>query len=551
MKTNALFRTAALFAGFLTIAGAATAVPLQSNINAVTVYLDRAVVTRTGMIEVAPGEYELTLDGLPASLMDNSLIVSGRGTARATILDVGARTRWLDFTPNEKVRELEDQLKSLARDMRLLNDRSSLLDRQLALLQSISTTATTPPGKESTAPRVSVDEWERLLLFANGGFAKIATERQEVDFSREQVQETINKVQAQLGQVRGVGGKNVKDVTVRVAVEGAGRLAVSLSYTLPEARWTPTYDARMSTSARTVALGYFGVVRQRTGEDWKDVDVTLSTARPSLGGAAPDLNPWYVDLYQAVRLSGELRKREGAAYAMSDAAMPASKVANEIEPEYDMAQVYASVDTQATSATFRIPVKATIPSDNAPHKVGITNLSFKADLAYTATPKLVQAAFLGASVKNDSEFPILAGPMAVFLDDTFVATGSLRTVMVGEKFDLALGADDGIRIERKRLNRFTEEIGLINKETRVTYDVMITVQNNKKTTEKITVRDQLPVSRNEKITVKLLAPPSKDVVQDDQGLLTWTFDLKPGEKRELPLRISVTHPVDMQVSGLE
>jgi uncharacterized protein (TIGR02231 family) len=552
---NTLARFAALLAGFSIIAGTASAAPLQSTITAATVYLDRAVVTRTGVIELEPGEHELVLTDLPASLLDQSLIVSGRGTARATILDVGARTRWLDFTPNERVRELEEQLKTLGRDMRLLDDRTGLLERQLALLQSISNTATKPPGEESNQPRVSVEEWERLMLFANGGFARIATERQEVDFSREQTQEKMNRVHGELAQVRGAGGKNVKDVTVRVAVEGAGRLAVSLSYTLPDARWMPTYDARLSTSARTVALGYFGVVRQRTGEDWNNIDLTLSTARPSLGGAAPILNTWYVDLFQPAMVAQELRRREQsakAAYAVSDlAAAPPAVQEGKDEPEYDSENVAATVAQGATSATFRIPVKTNIPADNAPHKVGITTLPFQADLTYAATPKLVEAAFLNAKVTNDSEFPILAGPMAVFLDETFIANGSLGTVMAGEKFDLALGADDGIRIQRKRLNRFTEEIGMISKETRVTYDVLITVQNNRKTTEKITVRDQLPVSRNEKIVAKLLSPATKDMTQEPGGLLSWTFELKPGEKREIALKISVTHPVDMQVSGME
>jgi uncharacterized protein (TIGR02231 family) len=556
MNTIARFQTAALLAGII-LAGTATAAPLQSTITAATVYLDRAVVTRTGVVELAPGEHELVLTDLPASLLDQSLIVSGRGTARATILDVGARTRWLDFTPNERVRELEEQLKSLGRDMRILDDRTGLLDRQLALLQSISNVATQPQPKDSTQPRVSVEEWERLMLFANGGFARVATERQEVDFSREQTQERINRVHAELAQVRGAGGRNVKDVTVRVAVEGAGRLAVSLSYTLPDARWTPGYDARLSTAARTVALGYFGVVRQRTGEDWNNIDLTLSTARPSLGGAAPQLPTWYLDLYQPAMLGRDLGGRQRAAKAayeaadMALAASPSATGQGAAEPEYDSSHVIASVAEGATSATFRIPVKANIPADNAPHKVGITTIPFQADLSYAATPKLVEAAFLNAKVNNDSDFPILAGPMAVFLDETFVANGSLATVMTGETFDLALGADDGIRVTRKRLNRFTEEIGLINKETRITYDVLIAVQNNRKTPEKITVRDHLPVSRNEKIVAKLLSPVTREMTQEPGGLLSWTFELKPGEKREIPLKISVTHPVDMPVSGLE
>lgn len=38
---------------------------------------------------------------------------------------------------------------------------------------------------------------------------------------------------------------------------------------------------------------------------------------------------------------------------------------------------------------------------------------------------------------------------------------------------------------------------------------------------------------------------------DSDGVLTWTFELKPGEKRDLPLKFSVEHPADFPVTGLE
>ena len=65
------------------------------------------------------------------------------------------------------------------------------------------------------------------------------------------------------------------------------------------------------------------------------------------------------------------------------------------------------------------------------------------------------------------------------------------------------------------------------------------------------VTDQVPVSRNEKIVVKVQAPPEKEVKPDAEGLLKWTLDLKPGEKRELTVKFTVEHPADVQVDGLE
>jgi uncharacterized protein (TIGR02231 family) len=183
--------------------------------------------------------------------------------------------------------------------------------------------------------------------------------------------------------------------------------------------------------------------------------------------------------------------------------------------------------------------------------VPITSAKFAANPEYLTVPKRLATAYLTAKVFNNSEFPLLAGVMNVFLDGTFVATSSLRTVMPGEKFDLALGADEGISVKYKRVNKFTEDTGLTSSGKRVTYEYLITIQNNKRTAEHVIVVDQVPLSRNEKIVVKLLAPDPKDVKPTDEGALKWTLDLKAGEKRELPVKFTVEFDNNVNVAGLE
>jgi uncharacterized protein (TIGR02231 family) len=225
------------------------------------------------------------------------------------------------------------------------------------------------------------------------------------------------------------------------------------------------------------------------------------------------------------------------------------KAAAPAERAAEVAQ--ATVETSATSATFRIAAPATIASDNAPQKVAVTTAKLAAAAEYLAIPKRLAAAFLTAHVTNTSDFPFLAGALNVFLDGTFVAASQLRAVQPGEKFDLALGADEGIALKRTLVKRFAEDTGLTNGGRRVTYEFLLSVQNNKKTAERIALHDQLPVSRNEKIVVKHLAPDPKDLKPDAEGLLKWTLDLKPGEKREIALKFSIDHPADINVSGLQ
>jgi uncharacterized protein (TIGR02231 family) len=211
----------------------------------------------------------------------------------------------------------------------------------------------------------------------------------------------------------------------------------------------------------------------------------------------------------------------------------------------------ATIEAGATSASFKIATSASVPSDNTPQKVPITSIKLGANPEYLTVPKRLATAFLTAKVFNTSEFPLLSGTMNVFLDGTFVATSGLRTVMPGEKFDLALGADEGISVKYKRVQKFTEATGLTNSGKRITYEYLITVQNNKRTAERVIVADQVPLSRNEKITVKLLSPDVKEVKPTDEGTHKWTLELKPAEKRELTVKFTVEFANDVNVTGLE
>ena len=559
MKTR-LALLGALLAASL---ASATPTPVNSAISAVTVYPDRAVVTRTASVDLPGGITELVFANLPQTLNERSLQVSGRGTAQALILDVSSHQTYVDFTPNARVKELEDLLRGLQKQLRGLDDHTALLQAQSASLERMEAALFAPPTKD--VPRPDLNQFTTALTYLSEQKAKVVADRTALDEQREDLQNKVTTAQNQLNELHGAGGKAYKTVTVRVSAPQAGSLDVALSYTVPGASWAPSYDARVLSSERAVALGYFGLVRQSTGEDWKDVALTLSTARPGLGGGAPALSTWSLDLYNAIALRSEAREdnnrlREFAAKAVNFPAVAGNVdmqrfttnlAVQAAPPEHDAELAGATLESGATSASFRIATAASIPSDNSPQKVPVASVRLSTNPEYLTSPKLLPAAFLTAKVANSSDFPLLAGPMNVFLDGTFVATSALRTVMPGEKFDLALGADEGISVKHKRVNRFTEDTGLTNSGKRIIYEYLLTIQNNKSAAARVVVVDQIPVSRNEKVVVKQLAPDAKEVKPTPEGALKWTLELKPAEKREITLKFSVDYPNDVQVTGVE
>ncbi|MEN9840310.1 MAG: hypothetical protein RL376_110 [Verrucomicrobiota bacterium] len=582
-QTLALATFTATSAALYAPALLAAPIPAESRVAAATVYPDRAVVSRLATALALPaGTSEILFSGLPSTLQDESLQISARGPVAASILDITARTVFVTAEPDARVKTLQDQLLALRREERALNDQLTVLDSQRGLLTSIEKTSTAPvpPATGATPPaRPSLEDYEKLLGFSAAQRARLDAAAQKLDLERSTLAEKISATEGQLNELRGrqPARRATKSVIVRLATPAAAPLDLTLSYTLAGASWTPAYDARLHSEKRTVQLDAFGLVRNATGEDWKDIALTLSTARPGLGGAAPELAPWFVNVAQPVGYdvgsSFSVSRREmlgGSAQKQKNyEAAPASlsdKDDNFAPRPVEATLASAELAPAATSANFKIATPVTLASDNTPQRLPLGSAVFAAALRYEATPKLQETAYLAAAVTNTSDLPFLGGALNAFLDDTFIATARITTTMPGEKVTLHLGADEGIAIKRKIVSRFTEDTGFTTRSRRTNYDVLLTVTNNKRTPERVILTDATPVARDEKILVKLLAPDAREllkpedaaalplktgIARDADGKLTWRFDLKPGEKRELPLRFSIEHPADLAVTGVE
>ncbi|TQJ98329.1 uncharacterized protein (TIGR02231 family) [Achromobacter sp. SLBN-14] len=541
---------------FAMIPGFAAAAALPSAIGAVTVYQDRAVVTRAASSDLAAGEHELILDNLPASLQENSLQVSAKSTGQATLLDVKVSDVYQTDTANERVRSIEAQLDKLTARQAALDDEAAVLDNQRELILMMQRGAT-EPAKDGA--RITVDELKAIQTLSAESLATTLAGLRRVTEQKTALEREMTALQTQLGQVRGDAGRRTKKVALRVGMARAGKLDLALSYAVAGARWTPAYDARLRPADRQVDLGYFGVIRQNTGEDWNNVKLTLSTARPSLGGGAPTLRPWIIDVAAppppppprpaAAPAPAAVQAEMHAKRAPRGRAMEDSAMLPEPQPEAIELST-AQVQNAATSASFQIQNPATLLSDNTTQRVAIATAKLPATLQYQSTPAMRETVYLTAQASNNTDFPFLAGPLNTFLDDAFVATGAMKAVMPGEKLELALGADEGISIKRQLVNRYTESTGFSGSGKRVTYEYKITVKNNKSTKEQVTFTDHLPISRNEKIVVKLLSPADRDIKREEDGKLVWDWELEPGKSRETVLKFSVDYPGDIDVSGL-
>ena len=163
-------------------------------------------------------------------------------------------------------------------------------------------------------------------------------------------------------------------------------------------------------------------------------------------------------------------------------------------------------------------------------------------------PVVAAEAYLRATVTN-GPLLLLPGTARVFHGTQFVGETALGTVAAGEEFEVQLGVDDQIRVERKLTRRTTSKAVLGGTRTiDIAYE--ITVENHRAGKAKVSVHDHIPLSRDADIKVKAREAAPVPARADDLGELTWDLALDGGKPATVRHRFTVEHPASVTVAGL-
>lgn len=540
----------------LTLGVAAADIPTTAaKVHTVTVYGDRAEVVRHLSATVEAGDHTLTFENLPGATDLSSVRVDGKGAF--TLIDIRGERVQTKEVADERVLKLSKELEALraqAGDLTLadnrITQRKAALEKVLGRLTSV--------GKESANAEMDPSKWAAYLQYHVDTLAKLDKEILANGVSRTSLNLDIDRVQRELNELNAHRFKFRNVARVRIEAKQAGPIELDLAYVVRGPSWNPLYDIRADTKAKTVRVNYHAEVRQSTGEDWKGVALKLSTAQPNLGGREPQMSPWFIQRYvpQPVAVAGGVML-EGAAKPTNLKRKSASEVP-ELSPLAPVAAAmdfsYARVNTGGTAATFAIPRAYDVPSDNKPAKVAIASESFPSEFRHTCVPKLSPHVYLKSKAINNSDFPFIAGPTAVFLDGAFVANASLDLVAPGQEFWTHLGADQSVKVDLKDLGKVEELSGLFGKKTaRSVVSKVFKVTNGKPTDIQLTIKDQVPSSNHEEIKVVFEEPKyDKDTEGfkvDQSKFVEWNLTLKPGAKQDVPFRFAIERPEGFPMVG--
>uniref|UniRef100_A0AC34QKM3 DUF4139 domain-containing protein n=1 Tax=Panagrolaimus sp. JU765 TaxID=591449 RepID=A0AC34QKM3_9BILA len=553
----------------------------------VVVYADRAEVKRILELDLNKGKNLVIVQNVSSVIERQSIRVEGRGST--VIQDV----QYIEYpvenveNDNNHVKCLEEEKTQLENDKLLTEDEIHVLRKRLEVLDGVADqigqNVLVSSEQKLMAPNQAFllceDAMKNLTSFLDY-YGKTASELKHQIREKEKqcclLKEKLDNLERNLDHLRCryEYDNHKRSINIILELQESGKAEFYLSYQVYCVTWKPSYDIRASTSgievncSNKVKVVYYGLIEQKTDENWKDTELILSTATPCVAGNIPTL-PVLAAAFQ--KQTSNIRQRnvssrrkpisngseEDMGFGSFDyndftdaAALQRMTVAyTASDHEHSFGQSYDHLP----SSCFAIEEKATILSDGSSYKVQIACLEFEPVFTHESVPSKTASAFLTAVITNTSSIPLLAGVASIYLNNSFISMTNVKSILPGEEFKCSLGADPSVKVEYKPCIRSNEQVGFMTKNSLCTHEQIVSLRNAKaKQQVMITVREPIPKAVDEKIKICVISPDLRpgrmDARLNKEQHLEWVVQLNPGEQKDLHIKYTVEYPLNETIT---
>jgi len=518
---------------------AVQALTANSQVDSVVVYPHQVLVVRTASVTVS-GSGELVFPALPGALDDNSVRIKAPGIR---VGEVQVRRGYM-AEPTDAVKRLQARMQELEDQLKGLDDEAAVLKAKEEFLNSVKLGAPEIIAKDLQQGRVATESWRGALSFVGDELMKVKTRQVKLGREKDEKQKQVEAARREYNDAK-AAVENRKEVRFNFSAD-AGTHDLRLSYVIANAAdWSPYYELRANPGEGKVDLAYFAKLTQRTGEDWQDVKVVLSTTTPVLGVTAPQPYPWYLTLLEPERAMHTKRM-----------AMPAPGAAMKdggwlsYNTESGVMEAAQPVET-GISLQYAIPGRVSLKSGEQAKKLGLKELMLPAEFEYYTLPRSGQQAYLTGNLANTTDFVFLAGDGNTYVGDEYTGSTWLPNVASQESTLVSFGIDERVKVKREMVKSFKSKGGLFSKTEKAQFVYKTTVENYNPKPITIKVVEQVPVSQQGEIKVTVTKVEPKFLEQDkDKGTYTWKPTIDPKGKFTIDYEFTVEYPSGRQVQGL-
>jgi hypothetical protein len=482
---------AGIFLAALAGRTAAAEVPAASRVDAVTVFLSGAEVTRTAQLNLDKGEHTIVFDDLPAEAVPGSIRVDGKATAKLDIESVDTRRRYIaradQATVQAERKSIEDEIEKLRDERGLAQGQQDAAQTQKTLLTNLAEL----PGRseEQKVQPVPQTDWTQILgLIATGMTAaqrsalEAEVKKRELDRKIEDLEKKLSAMAPPASEPRSFsapppprGGTSPKLSSTPPGC-CATTPAHSVKTALPRLDPTPRRDRqRTGERPRRFAAINRGCGQQRRRSTDGDGRLRFRPPRsraPAADGPSPSRSRSAADM------------KVGEEMKAAAAAAP--------EPAVDIGEQNAAVAAAPFQAVFTVPNRLTVPATGEAKRVLLQQDAVEPVLTVRSVPKVDSKAYLYAKLVLPKGSPLLPGTVSLFRDGTFVGIGDLPVLSPGEEHELGFGADDQVRVRHAIADEKRGETGLISSARTDSRNFRITVKNMHERAVQLVVHDQIP-----------------------------------------------------------
>lgn len=546
------------------------AIPLTSRVRKVTVYSDRAMITRTATAKLSAEPAVLVFRSLPGWVDEGSVRIA---TTAGRILDVRVGRTYLSRSTDESFQKAEEEARALDERAHALDDELAVLAaqaQQITDIRAFSLEALTRDlhgaGAGADAParapagRVGVDTYASVVEFIGGQLRALAKSRRAVELERERLRPEVEASQKRLEELKALSQVEETKVFVTIASPTPGDATLELSYMLPGATWEAAHELRATDADPTkVELTSFAVVTQASGEDWDDAELSFSTQSSTAAVRIPE--PEALTLGEPTRQTQTIERRS-ASFSRAESAFKgqnmlwnkrnqSSATIRDFEQSYmsnvqhleivqsKTVQIFQSLEQRGTSAQFKAQSSTKVRADGRSVRVPIGRTNLEAKRAIVAAPEQSLNAAEVVELVNQGGQSILPGTVSLYKGGAFLGVTDVEFVADGERFSVFQGVADHLKLSRV-LDK--KRSALVRKtRTQMQLAFVVTVENLSSKPSTLELADRIPVSEDKDVVVSGLKL-TPDAKSDSKGIVRWPITLQPKEKRVFQLQYTIEYP---------
>ena len=490
----------------------------SSPIQQVTLYPSLAKIERT--IPVQAGEQLVTLSGLAANFNIDQLQYQ---SSNIEVNAVSHTDSALDKPAGNESAQLRSQIDQLKKAISKQNSIIQAAELQNKFLGNVT---------EGAAPKVREQAYDAFIAIDNAKLEK------------DKLEQRLEELEQDLGAI---GDSEFNQRTLKFYVNATQRGEIKISYMVPYARWQPTYKAELDTQSKQVKITRMAMIAQKTGEDWNNVKLALSTSTPQNYIQQVQPQQWWVNYYEPepvrpVYAPAPMAIAEMAYADKSSAKMVKGRSSNN-GPSFPQFQA----NDLNFSTEFRSETKASIPSSSQQIYLPLSTNQYPAKLSVWTIPKQSTQATINAEIAQlDQSWP--SGTVKLYRDGDYVGERAWQN-STEDSLQMNFGIDEQIQVKVTDLTDKKNSVRGSQSET--VQKNQYAIQNLHNYPIQVTIFESEPQSRNGKLTAQSVysLPPTAKEWNDEPNINTWQVDLVPKQTYKLDVQHQFKYPSKGNTSG--